>query len=325
MVKNFKIDGSLQTTGNLVVQGNLDVKGTTTTVNQETLTVNDNLIVTNAQGALTPYTGVVAVTGNDAYINAYVGSGESSFKNFNYNNLTWNETVKIYVPFRYNGRNYHYIKFDISYQSIVFCYENLTAADFVYTTIWQNGGFLNNSNDYNVFWEANDSLTFSQSEVAFLSELFNNPPVQSVLAGKEAYAAPVYNTDDNEIQLGKGYITTDENNKVEFNFIAGENQALATRSGDFGYNAIPYWDTESNSFKPSGLMGGDDGTILFGNPSTRIVGDNTTLTIAADGPECAKFTNGTIYIGGKEVATQEWVKTNTSSTIDQEFFNSLYK
>jgi hypothetical protein len=75
MNKNFKINGAitaktLMTQDNLIVQGNLEVKGSTHTVNQETLTIKDNLIAVNGNGTTLDtagMAGIVAITGAEQY------------------------------------------------------------------------------------------------------------------------------------------------------------------------------------------------------------------------------------------------------------------
>lgn len=81
---NQTLSGSLTTTGNVMVQGDLEVKGITRTVNQETLTVKDNLITINGGGI--PLTtagmaGIVAVTGANQYVlnGNYMIDGQALF------------------------------------------------------------------------------------------------------------------------------------------------------------------------------------------------------------------------------------------------------
>jgi hypothetical protein len=67
MSKKFNIDGSLQVTEKIVVQGDLEVKGSTNTVNQETLTIKDNFIAVNGNGTALDtagMAGIVAITGS---------------------------------------------------------------------------------------------------------------------------------------------------------------------------------------------------------------------------------------------------------------------
>ena len=67
----FNINGSLTTTGDINIQGNLRVKGTTSTVNQETLTIKDNLIAVNSDGtslATSDVAGPVIVDGGEAFV-----------------------------------------------------------------------------------------------------------------------------------------------------------------------------------------------------------------------------------------------------------------
>ena len=70
-MSKFIIDKSLQTNGNLIVQGDLDIKGTTNTVNQETLTIKDNFIAVNGNGTTLDtagMAGIVAITGGEHYV-----------------------------------------------------------------------------------------------------------------------------------------------------------------------------------------------------------------------------------------------------------------
>lgn len=68
----------LETTGNVVVGGNLTVSGTTTTINSETLTVDDNIIVlnNNATGAPSENAGIEIERGSSANVS-----------------IRWNETT----------------------------------------------------------------------------------------------------------------------------------------------------------------------------------------------------------------------------------------
>lgn len=68
----------MESYGNLTVGGNLIVRGDTTTVKQETLTVKDNIIVTNSEGADFSVSGIVINTGetyneDDGYDAKYNG------------------------------------------------------------------------------------------------------------------------------------------------------------------------------------------------------------------------------------------------------------
>ena len=66
---NFTVVKEGDSTGNLVVQGNLTVQGTTITESHETLTVKDNIIVTNSEGAgLTNLSGLaIKINSTNAY------------------------------------------------------------------------------------------------------------------------------------------------------------------------------------------------------------------------------------------------------------------
>jgi large exoprotein involved in heme utilization and adhesion len=66
--KGFNLDANLVTQGDISIQGNLNVKGKTNTINQETLTVKDNLIAVNGGGVTlttAQMAGVVAITGGE--------------------------------------------------------------------------------------------------------------------------------------------------------------------------------------------------------------------------------------------------------------------
>ena len=73
---------------NLIVEGNLTVSGTTTTINTETLTLQDNIIVLNSNSASTP--------SEDAGIEVERGSSTNAV-------LQWDESEKYWIATNDNG------------------------------------------------------------------------------------------------------------------------------------------------------------------------------------------------------------------------------
>ena len=66
---NISVDGKDINVNNAVIQGDLTVKGATNTVNQQTLTIKDNLIAVNGDGtdlSAAGMAGVVAITGGES-------------------------------------------------------------------------------------------------------------------------------------------------------------------------------------------------------------------------------------------------------------------
>jgi hypothetical protein len=88
---------------NLIVTGNLTVNGTTTTVNSNTLSVGDNIIVLNNDEAGTP--------SQDAGIEIERGTSTNV-------SLLWNETTDRWT-FTNNGTNYHNIPLSTEYNNYV--------------------------------------------------------------------------------------------------------------------------------------------------------------------------------------------------------------
>ena len=73
------INGTLQTSSDVIVGGDLTVKGTTKSVHQETITVSDNLLVLNdaKEDVSALLSGVVINTGNESYGIVYDGKTQS--------------------------------------------------------------------------------------------------------------------------------------------------------------------------------------------------------------------------------------------------------
>jgi hypothetical protein len=239
-----KFNANVNIKQDLNIQGNLNVKGTTNTVNQETLTVKDNLVVTNAYGAATPYTGIVAVTGNKVQ-GIPEGGVAGSYLDPDFFNKGRN--IGEYPSFVIDCKFYNHGGY---YNQIILENPNYTKDDttklyfnnsetgekvLVATGLGYADGF--NIDTVVIFQDSKFVIISEPWEIAFFEEIFMDPILEE---REEAYASPLYNTEDNEVQLGLGYIGRTETNKVEFNFGKNENQALATRSSSLADGDLAY-------------------------------------------------------------------------------------
>ena len=225
---------------NVTISGGLEVQGTVTTVNQETLTINDNIIVTNAYGGMTPYTGVVAVTGNKIYT---LKTGD--YTTISYEQLEQLNGADLYYmgvlscDITYNGRKYNKISME-SHLIHAFHLENDITGDFDVVS-------------GPVVFTINSDLILSDASLdkTFWETILINPNME---AADEAYAAAIYNLIDHEIQLGLGYVTRDNDNRIDFDFYKGENQALATRSSNIADGHFVKWDNTKKQLVDGGAL-----------------------------------------------------------------------
>ena len=216
MSNKFNIDGSLQVAEKLIVK-DLEVKGTTTTVNQENLAIEDNIIITNANGGAVPDTGIVAVTGS---VLNYI-KGSTARYIFNSNQFNGN---KGYLINQMNGVNIYSADGMLLQSDVLYM-------DCTSSTAMVGWVFLVDNTDYYLEFSQDTTINIEEGNITF-EEFCNilNIPSSHIVKQEEAYAAPIFDADDNLLKIGQGYVIRDEKGSVtSFEFVEGEAQAIATR------------------------------------------------------------------------------------------------
>ncbi len=104
-------DGNTTFKNDVVIQGDLDVKGTTTTVDQETVQSVANLIVTNSTNApLTGYTGIVALKGENKGYQEVTFDSKFPYVKDSFYYLENNEYILDSSEEPVSGRTYYAVK-----------------------------------------------------------------------------------------------------------------------------------------------------------------------------------------------------------------------
>lgn len=286
MSNKFKIDGSLNVE-NLVVENNLNVKGATQTINQETLTVKDNLIAVNGNGTTldtAEMAGVVAITGKQ-HINLKDGNYV-----FNYDKIIekFNTSVRLYNP---EFDEYELVMDEAFAESISdlglipkavnnipedykndfeYYYPNNVYGYVAYMrgriTAYLKLNTPNNS-DICVYLvsivvnELSGTITTSHFPTTmsfyFENQIANNISLLKEILLKEdgskltdsdfvtkyqAYAAPIYDVEDDSLKIGLGSYEKDENEDIKsFTFGAGQGQSIATRADSIKEGNVLIW------------------------------------------------------------------------------------
>lgn len=282
------LDGSLVTTGNISIQGNLEVKGTTSTVNQETLTIKDNFIGINGNGTTLDTagkTGIIAITGEEQ---AIIKDGKYKFDVQAL--LDYIELQAIYDPDVQWADAYgpYYLVWN---HSKVEEFNNLRLYNYATKEYWDNVGadagwgdvdtilYLDMSAPtvniqylYNTMGTihvcvsmSGYSITFSSvveielknqlvrpQDLNILSKILKNSSgsvlsSKDVIIGAQAYAAPIYDKNNDTLKIGLGTYEKDVNGNItDFTFGAGQGQSIATRSDNIRDGAILAWDGSTN-------------------------------------------------------------------------------
>lgn len=280
MSKKFNIDGSLQVTEKIVVQGDLEVKGSTQTVNQETLTIKDNFIAVNGDGTTLDtagMAGVIAITGGENSI-LRNGNYKVDFNKFqvalNINVIDYPEVLEgedwkdTYGPYAIDYHNILVSKFN----NLALCSNGDTSSWNIASNPWgdkytpkvyltlsnsssivfelskdKNGEILiQNYNNQQIFSFENQIIP--QEDIDFVCSFLlhedGTPLTRSEFyLGAKAYAAPIYDKTDDTLKIGLGSYEKDENGNItNFTFGAGQAQSIATRADDISDGALVAWD-----------------------------------------------------------------------------------
>lgn len=250
-MSKFKINTSL------VVDGDFDVKGTTSTVNTETLTVKDNLIM--VQGENQAMTGIIADNGTvsktlslEGYI--FDKSITPSFTNLtgslNFYSL-WCYDTKLYENY------YGTLTIDPNTKSISFEYmvQGSHHGSTMYYTIniYKNGVWKSDIENFEIGSLGKTSTDLTEIENIY--EFFNLIKLSGECtlsdAKKIAYASPVLVGDT--LKIGEGTATKDINGNItNFTFDADAAQALATRADSIENEAVLSWDATNYTIVDSG-------------------------------------------------------------------------
>lgn len=275
------LTGSLTTTGDLTIQGSLNVTGEVNTVNQETLTVKDNLIAINGDGSSLDsvgIVGVVAITGeqlytlkNDTYeldaselielsepytvYDEYVPWGQAlgCYKIYCGNDVLGNLNLfGVFTEFENegilcvsNGGDYH-------------PYLQLQPGSMDFATFDSNGNIVPHSSGIKLEFRL-ENQSIKQSQFDLMCQLFKHQdgtPLTALdftLKG-EAYAAPVYDKNDDTLKIGLGTYEKDENNNIKsFTFAGGQGQSIATRADTIDDDNLVKWDDKAHKLVDAGV------------------------------------------------------------------------
>ena len=249
MAKKFNIDGNLQVTEKIIVK-DLEVQGTTQTVNQETLTIKDNIIAVNGDATSLETAGMAGII-------AATGGENINLKKDRYYIDTKKLGKVLDVENYYNNHptegftNFVSDKFNSVFASVGFSlYGDGDSINIKQTVgiMSQDYTVVNNSNG-NFAYGANIILDFSglyaeplivasQSDVEFLKSFLLDSNQQSITSAHfetkgQAYAAPIYDKTEDTLKIGLGNFEKDGNgNVIKFEFGAGQGQSILTRSDD---------------------------------------------------------------------------------------------
>lgn len=240
--KNFNINGSLLLK-DLTLTGNLNVKGFTNTVNQETLTIKDNIIVTNADGSAVLDAGVVAVTGNQICV-LKEGDYSAVIRDyFNFNKLKLKDIEGSILSLDQESKM-DYENFDHYAILRLYAGNNILGE----WEIWPN-------NPYDpVIPLSLCKQIIDDDKIEMLKETITTIKDSDFSYREEAYAAPLYVSSENVLKIGRGSIARDSNNNVsEFTFFTGEDQAIATRNNSINNGNIIVWDDNNKSLSDGGV------------------------------------------------------------------------
>ena len=282
-MNKFNINGSVN------IQGDLKVQGTTSTVNQETLTIKDNLIAVNGTGAslsTAGTAGIVAITGGEHYI---LKSGT-----YKVNITKLIELIEPYTVYDERAPWYSYDPtmygpYQIYYKNGILGalnlyvtdtinkstdYMKIEGGDIMHPNLQLNpgacdfvgfdleGNLIQLSGDPEYIFE-NQIVSYDNIELICqllehqdgtpltLSDLESSGDIE--LKGK-AYAAPIYDVNTDTLKIGLGSYEKDDNGNItKFEFGAGQGQSLATRSDNINDGHLVKWDEQQNKLVDSGV------------------------------------------------------------------------
>lgn len=145
-----------------------------------------------------------------------------------------------------------------NYTSIFITYNAISFNDYASgkPSLWlyQEDGWVIDTN--NQYVQLNSPIIFTQNAILYEWDFLLKTllPELEIQEREEAYATAIYNTNQDEIQLGLGYITRTEDDKVEFTFGGNENQSVATRSYSIEHDHILKWDNNSKKLVDGGVL-----------------------------------------------------------------------
>jgi hypothetical protein len=278
---------------NLAVSGDLNVKGSVVTVNQETLAVKDNIIITNAAEEATPYTGTVAVTGKkitglvagtyalqdlvtnkleitDDLATAILRENISCSLLDANNNVLLSGTLKA----SYNEMD---MMGDIFIRGILYFNNVNVDENSFYSYSWDpyyyKSSYSWSGYSFPMYIKLEKDHLFKNEESKTLIETLIVNPIFS-WDQLEAYALPLFNTEENVIQIGKGLVDRDENNNITgFTFLEGQAQALATRANEIENDSLLKWDEVNRQIVSAGTAKKLDRFNIEDDNSLSIEGD----------------------------------------------------
>lgn len=308
-MNKFKINTSL------IVDGDFDVKGTTSTIDIQNLTVKDNLIM--VQGQNQAMTGIVADNGAVSPRSLYV-----ELCKFNTSNtlifpegLSDREYLISGTQVYIDGTTYNAHKIVIrpssGYFGIVYYIQRIEMS----LPLYSNGNWQVASNFAFEWVTFTESSNLDSATLDLLYEFFDinkadgSHIVLNESLGRIAMASPVLVGDT--LKIGEGIATKDENgNIISFEFNEGSAQSIATRDDDILNNAILSWDSNKNTIKDSGILlningGTGENSIIQVNTYEVEEGDNPatgTWQNQATSPDAIAFGIGSLAANKRAIA-----------------------
>lgn len=319
MNKKFNIDSSLQVNKKMIVQGDLEVRGSTTTVDQQTLAVKDNIIITNADGGAVPDTGVVAISGN---MFNQIKSGTNAVFDF----LSSYPSVSFYAT-DFSGVMLY--KLGDTNEILI---DNVIAIECASNSFIDVVGFLEGNRvglslsrdtGYNLMFLQDSPVKISgDGTIEDFCSAFNIP-MEKVSKKEEAYAAPIYVYDaddgDGALKIGQGYVVREADGSVSsFEFVQDQAQSIATRADKISDKQLLQWDDLSHTIV------GSDFSLKSGESTAAVnmrTGDdpNVDYVNRAIGKASFAIGDGNKTIGAKSFAggTSNQTLGNSSASFGQ--------
>jgi hypothetical protein len=252
-------EGNSTISGNLSITGDLYVNGVTHTVDTETLTVKDNLIMIEGQNQ--PLAGIVIdnCETNSDYHNWLLLIDKVSFdtsKSLDFSMIDKINSIQLYIYCKWNGYSVDHLVISPAFRTLSVVIQD------------ENGDFSGRPGLYSkeVYeygeWKVDSfSLTeiswvYLAGDVEMKDKMLEFANFISINTGEECqviskngiFAAPVLVGDT--LKIGEGYEERDENGNItSFTFFPNAAQSIATRKDDIKNNALLSWDAVHYTIK----------------------------------------------------------------------------
>lgn len=302
-------EGDSLINGTLSINGDLHVKGTTYTVDTETLTVNDNLIM--VQGQDQAMTGIIADNGLTgmtlkAGTKIYISDFNKIITAFEKYTVAKENGDKELVILRNSG-----ITLEVIGTNNDTGEEGTTIIENEYNNGLQYSHYtgLDGEDHTDLFFGISADIRYGAWRFVFAQNTVIDTQTKNILfdAGeieegsteevRMSIASPVLVGDT--LKIGEGISTKDENgNIISFEFNEGAAQSLATREDNISNNAILAWDAEKYTIKDSGKSLDNIPNFKAGD------GKNSNVQTREEGTDLnLAFGNDSFAIGKGSIAT----------------------